>query len=349
MSEQSLFDTLRLHGARDLRLHREARPQADVGEGLLQIGVIGICASDLHWYCEGAIGEDRLERAVVPGHEFAGVVAEEMAVGGLAAGTRVAVDPAVPCGRCPYCEQGHPNLCPDVTFSGHGAYDGAMRQYMAWPASTFHPLPDSVSLVDGAMLEPLGVAIHAVDLGHVRPGMTVAILGCGPIGLLTLQVARLAGATQIVATDNYQHRLLAARELGAGVTIQAQGGAENEEFLAAIGGEGAHVVFEAAGENSAVETAMAVARPSARVVLIGIPDDDRTSFRAAEARRKGLTIVMVRRMKHTYPRALQLVEKGLVGVRSLVTHRFPLAEFQQAFDIAVRREGIKVVLEPWAS
>ena len=348
MSKQTLFNTLRLHGTRDLRLHQEACPQAGADEGLLRIGAIGICASDLHWYCEGAIGEDRLVRAVVPGHEFAAVVAEETEAGAFAAGTRVAVDPAVSCGQCNYCEQGHPNLCPHVIFSGHGAYDGAMRQYMAWPRSTFHPIPDSLSLVDGAMLEPLGVAIHAVDLGHLRPGMTIAVLGCGPIGLLALQVARLAGATQIIASDNYQHRLDAARELGADVAIQARAGAENEKILAATGGEGAHVVFEAAGENSAVETAMAVARPGARVVLIGIPDDDRTSFRAAAVRRKGLTIAVVRRMKHTYPRAIHLVEKGLVDVRSLVTHRFPLVEFQQAFDIAVRREGIKVVLEPWA-
>lgn len=349
MSEQTLFDTLRLHGARDLRLHREERPSAGSGEGLLRIGAIGICASDLHWYCEGKIGDAGLERAVVPGHEFAGTVTADMGPEGLAAGTRVAVDPAVHCGHCRYCQQGHPNLCPDVVFSGHGAQDGAMRQVMAWPARTFHPLPDTLSLIDGAMLEPLGVVIHAVDLGHLRPGMTVAVLGCGPIGLLILQLVRLAGAVEIIATDNHQHRLDAARDLGAQATIQAQAGAESEAILAATGGEGADVVFEAAGENAAVETAVTVARPGARVVLVGIPDDDRTSFQASNARRKGLTIVLVRRMKHTYPRAIQLVEKGLVDVRSLVTHRFPLTAYQEAFDTAVKREGIKVVLEPWSA
>jgi L-iditol 2-dehydrogenase len=195
------------------------------------------------------------------------------------------------------------------------------------------------------MLEPLGVAIHAVDLGHLQSGMTVAVFGCGPIGLLTLQVAQAAGATRLFATDILPHRLEAAESAGATSTIRADGGREAAQILAATSGRGVDVAFEAAGVNEAVEAAIAATRPGGKVILIGIPADDRTTFAASTARRKGLTIKLVRRMKLVYPRAVELVETGRVKVRSLVTHRFPLEEADKAFSIASKREGIKVVIE----
>jgi L-iditol 2-dehydrogenase len=137
-----------------------------------------------------------------------------------------------------------------------------------------------------------------------------------------------------------------AQVLGANTVLSARAGNEATDVLRACGNDGADVVFEAAGDNEAVETAIEVVRPGGRVVLIGIPDDDRTSFPASVARRKGLTIAMVRRMKHTYPRAINLVAGGLVDVRSIVSHRFSLQAYQQAFDTAEAREGIKVVIEP---
>jgi L-iditol 2-dehydrogenase len=195
------------------------------------------------------------------------------------------------------------------------------------------------------MLEPLGVAIHAVDLGHVKPGMSVGIFGNGPIGLLTLQMARLAGAVDIFATDVLPHRMDAAKAYGATTVLKADG-TEAAQIQTATRKRGLDVVFECAGENAAVEAAIATAKPGGTVVLVGIPSDDRTSFTASVARRKGLTIRMSRRMKNTYPRAIRLVERGLVDVRSMVTQRYPLAESSRAFDTALRREGIKVVIEP---
>ena len=199
--------------------------------------------------------------------------------------------------------------------------------------------------VEGAMLEPLGVAIHAVDLGRIRPGMTVGVFGCGPIGLLVLQVARAAGAARLIATEKLPHRLEAARSLGAAV-FQADDGRESAAVLAITGGTGVDVAFEATEENGAVETAIAATRPGGRVILVGIPADDRTAFTASVARRKGLTIKLARRMKHAYPRAIRLVETGMVDVRSLVTDRFPLARFHQAFSVARKREGLKAIIEP---
>ncbi len=329
----------RLYAAHDLRLGDEPVPQPGPGEVLLRISAVGLCGSDVHWWSTGGIGDARLERPLILGHEFAGVVES-----GARRGQRVAVDPAIPCGDCEFCREDSPNLCANLRFAGHGQEDGALRQYLAWPERCLYPLPDALSDEDGAMLEPLGVAIYAADLGQLRPGMTVGVYGCGPIGLLLLQVARTAGAAGLIATDRLDHRLAVAESLGA-TTLPADG-REGAVILAMTGGRGVDVAFEVAGDNEAVETAVATARRGGRVVLVGIPEDDRTSFSASLARRKGLAIQMVRRMKHTYPRAIRLVESSQVEVRSLVTQRFSLEETALALACSRRREGIKVIVRP---
>jgi L-iditol 2-dehydrogenase len=195
------------------------------------------------------------------------------------------------------------------------------------------------------MLEPLGVALHAIDLGKLRAGMTVGVFGCGPIGLLILQLVKLSGAAQIVATDKLAHRLEAAMRFGAHQAILAEDGGEVGEILEATGGRGVDIAFEAAGEQAAVDVSVGAAAPGGKVILVGIPADDRTSFPASVARRKGLTIKLARRMKHTYPRAIELVSQGLVDVGSLVTHRFPLERVAEAFAVAQRREGLKIMVD----
>jgi len=327
---------IRLHARADLRLHEEPDPIPGAGEKMLQVKAVGICGSDLHWFAEGGIGDAQLEHPLVLGHEFAGITES---------GQRVAVDPAIPCGKCEQCQQGNPNLCPQVVFAGHGAQDGALREWMAWDERNLFPIPDTFAYIDGAMLEPLGIAMHAVDLAHLEEGMTVGVFGCGAIGLLIVQLARLSRAANIIATDKLVHRTEAAGSLGATKAILAEGGAEIQEVMAATGGRGVDIAFEVAGEQEAVEISFASVLPGGKVILAGIPANDCTSFPASVARRKGLTIKMVRRMKHTYPRAIELVSRGLVNVHSLVTHRFPLVKAAEAFAAAQRREGIKVIIE----
>jgi L-iditol 2-dehydrogenase len=329
--------TARLHGARDLRTSDEPAPEPGPGESLVRVEAVGICGSDLHWYEDGGIGESRLSAPLVIGHEFAGVVED-----GPLTGRRVAVDPAVPCWRCDLCREGHPNLCPDVRFAGHGRCDGGLRQRLAWPTDRLHPLPDGFDGVTGALLEPLGIAIHALDLGHVAVGARVAIVGCGPIGLLIQHVCAAAGATVALAVDPLEHRRAAASRARAEAAIAP------EEFESWDGAE-VDVAFEAAGTDEAVDIALHAARPGARIVLAGIPGgDDRTSFSASIARRKGATLALVRRMKEVYPRAVRLVETGAVELQPLVTHRFSLDRVGDAFEVAARREGLKVVVEPGA-
>ena len=334
MDDAAAMRVARLHGAGDLRVSDGPVPRPQAGECLVRVEAVGVCGSDLHWYEEGGIGDNILDAPLVLGHEFAGVVED-----GPLAGRRVAVDPAIPCERCELCREGHPNLCPEVRFAGHGSCDGGLRQYIAWPSHRLHPLPDSLDGVAGALLEPLGVAIHAVDLGHVGVGARVAIVGCGPIGILLAQVCLAAGASVILAVDPLEHRRVAALYAGAEAAI-APGEIESWD------GPEVDVSFEAAGTDDGVDAALRTARPGARVVLAGIPAGDRSSFSASVARRKGLTLVLVRRMKEVYPRALRLVEAGAVDVQSLVSHRLPLESVGEAFAVAARRDGLKVVVEP---
>jgi L-iditol 2-dehydrogenase len=333
--------TARFHAARDVRLAEEAMPKVHDGESLVQITAVGLCGSDLHWYDEGGIGDARITYPLVGGHEMAGVVR-----GGDLDGVRVAVDPAIPCHHCDLCVAGHPNLCRNMVFAGHATTDGGFQQYLAWPTARLHPLPDSLSDADGAMLEPLGVAIHAVDLGRVRLGASVAVLGCGPIGLLMIQVARAAGAARVLAADPLPHRREVAIERGADAVLDPSEPRYYERLSEFTDGLGVDVAFEIAGTDSAIDAAVEVVRPGGRVVLAGIPSAETSSFPASPARRKGLTFSMVRRMKEVYPRATALVTGGLVDVRNLVSHRFPLEDVAAAFETAVARQGLKVVLNP---
>jgi L-iditol 2-dehydrogenase len=329
----------RLHAAGLIELHDEPAPVPGEGEALVRVGAVGVCGSDLHWFADGAIGDATLTRPLVLGHELAGVIAA-----GPRAGRRVAIDPAVPCFACRACRAGHPNLCERLVFAGHGSTDGGMREYLTWPTHRLHPLPDSMDEVDGALLEPLGVAVHAMDLAHLRLASTVAVVGCGPIGLLAVQLALRSGAATVVAVEPLAHRRSLAASLGASHAVAPDEAAST--VSAATDNWGVDVAIELAGTDAAVATAIDVARPGARVVLGGIPDGDRTSFSASAARRKGLTLVMVRRMKEVYERAIALVDTGAVDVRSLVSERRALDDAADAMKQAAARTGIKTVIVP---
>lgn len=333
--------TARFHAARDVRLAEEPAPVPAAGESLVRVTAVGLCGSDLHWYDEGGIGDSRIADPIVGGHEMAGVV-----VGGPLDGVRVAVDPAIPCHRCDLCLAGHPNLCRAIVFAGHATRDGGLQRFLTWPTARLHRLPADLSDADGAMLEPLGVAVHAVDLGHIPLGGSVAVIGCGPIGLLLIQVARAAGAARVLAADPLAHRRSAARDRGADEVLDPADGAYSEGLAGFTAGLGVDVAFEIAGTDPAIAAAMEAVRPGGRVVLAGIPSTETSAFPASVARRKGVTIALVRRMKEVYPRAAALVGAGLVDVRGLVSHRFPLTEVDTAFTTAVARRGLKVVVEP---
>jgi L-iditol 2-dehydrogenase len=333
------MDVLRLHGARDIRLHSEAEPIPGPGEDLVRVTAVGLCGSDLHWFEDGGIGEDRVKEPFVLGHEMGGVIAS-----GARAGERVVIEPANPCGQCDVCRAGDANLCQQVEFCGHYPTPGGLSTLIAWPRTLLLPVPDTIAGDHVALLEPLGIALHAIDLGHFRAGMRVGVYGCGPIGLFLIRALRAAGAGFIQATDPLPHRLEAARSSGADDVrrVAVAGQPEGVEDWGPV-----DLAFEAAGEDAAVETALRTVRTGGRVVIVGIPANDRTSFPAALSREKGLTVALSRRMKpHHMSEAIELVDRGAIDLDGIITARYPISQGPEAFAELVGRSGHKIVIKP---
>ncbi len=336
---------LRLHPDRRLRLHDEAVPEPGPGQALLRVTAVGLCGSDRHWMVDGGIGDAVLGSPLVLGHEFAAVVES-----GRLAGRRVAVDPADACGTCELCLRNRSNLCQSIRFAGHGTTDGALREWMAWSEECLYPVTDEVGDVEAALIEPLAVAVHASMLGTIREGDIAAVIGCGPIGVLLVALARRAGASAVIATDLLRHRLDMATTFGASTVVEASADGDGSDAIRdAAGGRGCDVVFDVAGESAAVETSVGAAAPGARVILVGIPSDDRTTFTASVARRKGLTITLVRRSTPVaFRSAVELAESGELGLGRLVSDRVSLQDAPLAMDRFVSRAGMKVIVEPGA-
>jgi len=337
---------VKLYARGDFRLVEMERPVAGPGEVLIQVKEVGICASDVHWYENGHIGDAVMTEPLILGHEFAGVIAEVgPGVTNVKAGDRVAVEPGIPCYRCDICAEGGYNICPNVRFCGTPPTDGAFREFLSWPARLVEPIPDSMSIGEAAMLEPLAIGVYAIDIaGDVR-GKTIGVLGVGAIGLSILQAARAAGCGETFVTDPIPERLELARRLGAARTLDARDPKVVDAVGQATGGRGLEIVFEAAGENEAVFQATEMVRPGGLVILGGIPSDDRIVLGAGAVRRKGLTIRLLRRSKDTLRRAIRLVQEGRADVASYITHRFPLEQLDKAFQLARdRKDGALRVL-----
>ena len=321
----------------------EVPPPGD-DEVTVRVRSVGICGSDLHLYQEGHIGDIGRGQPVVPGHEFMGeiVAAGPRARDGLgetlAPGRRVAVEPHIPCHRCEWCERGDVNLCPHHTFIGLPGFDGALRERLTVSARNCFSIPDTIGDAAGALLEPLGVALHALELSGNLLGRRVAVIGCGPIGLKILRLCRLAGASQVAGIEPIAARAEMARRWGADEVLETAAQESVAEAREISGGRGFDLVFECAWTGPALPPAIDIAAPGARVMLVGIPGRGDTVLSHSPARRKGLSLIFVRRMKHTYPRAIDLAARGERGVAldDLVTHRFPLQQTPQAFALNLR-------------
>ncbi len=348
--------SIRLLGPRQLEFRTDYPEPVDPsdGEALIRVRAVGICGSDLHLYQSGHIGNLGRGDPLIPGHEF---MAEVLATGPqaidgfgrpLRTGSRVAVEPHLPCHRCEWCERGDVNLCPHHTFIGLPGFDGALRERMTLPARACFPIPDDISDEAGALLEPLGVALHALNLAGRVLGKTVAVIGAGPIGLKVLRLCRLAGATSVVVIDPHAARLSLARHWGADQTIHGAAEDNLDAAMAATGGRGFDLVFECAWTGPALPPAVEMAAPGGKVMMVGIPDEEDTHLPHSAARRKGLSLIFVRRMKHTYAPAIRLAQgpSPSVALDELVSHRFPLEEAEKAFALnaAYADDVIKAII-----
>lgn len=326
-----------IHGIRDIRLGELPEP-ADTGDELkLKVAAVGVCGSDVHYYLEGRIGRDVLRDPFVPGHEFSAYIADDRAEDwGYTNGQLVAVDPARPCGTCERCRDGHPNLCMHMVFRGGTPNHGGLTEYVTAPAEAVFAVPDNLSPAAVAMLEPLGIAVHAIGLAKIRLMENIAVLGCGPIGLGLIQLARASGADNIFAVDPLPYRAEAALKFGADKSAGS-----HEAVMEWTGGRGVDLVLEATNDGNAYEQAADVIRLGGRIILAGIPDGGQYTLQTFDLRRKGATVKLVRRMGHVYPTCIRLAARGLVDLDGMVTHGFPLERAADAFELqATRTDGV---------
>ncbi|WP_343210624.1 NAD(P)-dependent alcohol dehydrogenase [Anaerolentibacter hominis] len=321
-------------------------PEPKPDEVLIRLEYCGVCGSDVHFFEDGYIGKRYATFPMVLGHEAAGtVVSAGSQVHDLKEGDRVAIEPGIPCGHCEYCKEGRYNLCRDLVFLSTPPYDGVLSRYITHPAHLSHKLPEQVSLLEGSLIEPLAVGMHAARLGNICSPKTAVILGAGCIGLTTLLACRQMGASKIIISDLYENRLKKALELGADHVVNASEGDPVEQILALTGGAGADVVFESAGnKHTAYQTSLLV-RNGGTIVLVGnIIGDITFNFRNMTLKEADLKTVW--RYRNVYPAAIDSIAKGTIPVKDIVTRIYDFDESQQAFETAMndKQNVVKAVI-----
>lgn len=332
-----------LTGLRKLELRDEPEPKIErPGDVLVRMDRVGVCGSDVHYYANGRIGQQIVEYPATVGHECSGTVTDVgSAVDRLGPGDRVAVDPAMVCGTCDQCRAGRRNTCRNIRFMGSPAQaPGAVAEYRLLPAENCFAIPDSVSLDQAALVEPLSIGLYAVRLGEVCPDARIAVLGSGPIGLSVLLCARAVAPVTVYVTDLIDERLRVARACGA----HWIGSPEREDVVAAIGEHqprGLDLVFECSGDPACIDQGIRLLAPGGTLLLAGIPQTPEVSFDIHTARTKELVFKNVRRQKECIAPAISLIAEGRIDTGPLLTHRFPLNEIREAFElVAAYRDGV---------
>jgi (R,R)-butanediol dehydrogenase / meso-butanediol dehydrogenase / diacetyl reductase len=343
---------LRWHGPRDLRLMDLAEPVLKRGEVRISVAYCGICGSDVHEYVDGphAIPVDcphpisGRRAPLTLGHEFCGTVVES-ADPLVLVGERVAVEPEYRCGQCEYCRQGQYNRCTDMGFVGLMG-DGAFAETVVVPSYTVHPLPDEVSLVQAAVLEPAAVALHAVRSSGLRSGDACAVFGMGPVGLLTVALLRQCGAGEIIAVDIDANRLALAGAMGASRVADAKREDSAGAVFAANSGHGAAIAFEVAGVQQSLDGALACIRKGGEAVLVGLMGKAEVDIFDIVNRELRLTGSVGYR--DVFPTLIAWTAEGLIDPSAIVTRTVSLAQaVPQGFDALLADKGqVKVLVAP---
>ena len=311
-------------------------PSPGPDEVLVRIACVGVCGSDVHYYRLGRIGDQIIKAPQCVGHEGAGLIEQVGSeVRGLQVGQLVACEPNRACGWCTQCRAGRYNLCADLKFVGTPPVEGIYQEYYLFHFSQCFPVPAGVSPAAAAMIEPFVTGLCASRSLHPEPGHSALVIGVGSIGLSCVNMARLYGATCIIALDKLDHRLALAAQQGATHTLNVTKSDPLDFVHSVVGPQGVDCVYEASGAGSEVaELMLASAVLNGRISLIGIPREDILSFPIHTARRRSLTIHNVRRFANCYPPAIRLLAAGKVGLDRWVTHRFSLDQVPQALELA---------------
>jgi L-iditol 2-dehydrogenase len=338
-----------LTAIRKIELREVADPKLVAPDDvLIRLGAIGVCGSDLHYFREGRIGEQVVQFPFSVGHECAGTVVAAGPKAGVKAGQRVAIDPLLACGKCDQCLAGRENTCRNQKFLGcPGQIEGSTAEMLVMPARCVLPIPDSMTFEQAVMAEPFAIALWAVHLCGQTRGKTIAVLGCGPIGLCIIQALRAAGECTIFATDLIDARVALAGRTGAVWSANAG----RIDPVAAILKEVPHgldLVIECAGLQETIDQAGRLLTPGGRLAIVGIPPGKRLSLDMDFFRRKELSVQSVRRQNGCAKAAIDLIASGGVQLDPQITHHFPLEKVQEVFDlVADYRDGVvKAMIHP---
>ncbi|KAG8440371.1 hypothetical protein GDO86_006213 [Hymenochirus boettgeri] len=336
-----------VHGTGDLRLENRPIPEPGPNEVLLKMHSVGICGSDVHYWQHGRIGDFIVKKPMVLGHEGSGVVVKVGAsVSHLKSGDRVAIEPGVPRESDEFCKTGRYNLSPTIFFCATPPDDGNLCRYYAHNANFCYKLPDNVTFEEGALIEPLSVGIHACRRAGVTLGSRVFICGAGPIGLVSLLVAKMMGASKVVISDLSLPRLEKAKELGADFVLQVtnetpeQIAHKVEELFEAM----PEITIECTGAESCIQTGIYATRSGGILILVGL-GPAMVNVPIVNAAVREVDIRGIFRYCNTWPMAISMLSSKKVNVAPLVTHRFSLEKALEAFETTKKGMGVKVMLK----
>lgn len=321
-------------------------PKAD--EVLVKLEYVGICGSDIHYYETGAIGDYVVEPPFVLGHEPSGTVVEAgSAVKHLKVGDRVALEPGKTCGHCDFCRQGKYNLCPDVIFFATPPIDGVFQEYVAHQAELCFKLPDHVSTLEGALIEPLAVGFHAAGQGGGCIGQTAVVMGAGCIGLVSMMALKARGVSPVYVVDVMEKRLEKALELGADGVINGNDTDVIRAVMELTDAKGCDLVIETAGTEITTRQGIHIAKKGATVVLVGYSKTGELTLPISLALDKELTFKTVFRYRHIYPMAIRALAEGKINLKGVVTDVFEFDDIQNAMNksVADKANIVKAVVK----
>jgi len=323
-------------------------PAPRENEVLVKLEYVGICGSDMHYYETGAIGSYVVEPPFVLGHEPGGTVIEVGSnVTHLKAGDRVALEPGKTCGHCEFCRKGQYNLCPDVVFFATPPVDGVFQEYVAHEADLCFKLPENVSTLEGALIEPLAVGFHAANQGNAHAGQTAVVMGAGCIGLVTMMALKAEGVSKVYVVDIMEKRLEKALELGADGVINGMKEDTVQKVMELTGGKGSDLAIETAGTELTTRQTIQFAKKGSTIVLVGYSKTGEMTLPMSLALDKELTFKTIFRYRHIYPMAIDAVASGKVNLKGIVTDIFDFNDIQNAMDKSIQDKAniVKAVVK----
>ena len=329
---------------RKLEVRDSGMPQVKPGDLLIEIKHVGVCGSDL----AGFISTGDMPYPVVLGHECAGVVAGfGDDVKGFEIGDRVAIEPGYPCMKCEYCMTGRYNLCNEMNFMACPPWEySALQRYISFPAMMCFKLPENVSTMEGALVEPLAVGMHAATRAGATVGKSILIIGSGCIGLTTLLACKAHGVTNIYVADIFDIRLKKAKELGAKEIINSGETDLIERIMELTDKEGVDIVFEAAGNNKTAQLTQFAVKKGGKIVIVGNVHGD-VPLNLMRLASREVDLIGIFRYRNLYPKSIEAISSGLVDIKSICTDIYDFENVQQGFDDAYERkmEVVKAVIE----